>query len=64
VKLNQIDSDKLDFQYCDNGLWEKATDETSFGMEMIDTFTEQLDGKFERILKNGTTYKFDLRILP
>jgi two-component sensor histidine kinase len=63
VKLNQSGSNKLEFQYCDNGLWQNAPNETSFGLEMIDTFTEQLDGKFERILKNGTTYKFDLSIL-
>lgn len=47
------------FNYSDNGNWkEKTSDTSSFGLELIDILTEQLDGK--RILTNekGSNYSF------
>lgn len=44
--------------YQDNGKW-RANKGKSFGLDLVNTFTEQLDGNFERDLKEeGTTYYF------
>ena len=55
--------DYLELEYNDNGTW-KAGTEKSFGMELIDTMTEQLEG--ERALiksEEGTFYTFSLKAL-
>lgn len=55
--------DYLTLRYSDNGTW-KADTEKSFGMELIDTMTEQLEG--ERSLEKteeGTFYTFSLKAL-
>lgn len=45
--------------YKDNGKWVKSEEEEqSFGIILIDTFTEQLDGKYELNTSNGTEYLF------
>jgi len=60
IKLNEDDSFTLD--YFDSGTWKAKTKPTSFGMELIETFTEQLDGSMERISDDtGTLFKFKLR---
>jgi two-component sensor histidine kinase len=48
----------LIIHYSDDGEWLMPKDESSFGLELIETFTHQLDGTFERITENGTTYRF------
>jgi len=49
--------------YSDNGLW-KDQSKSSFGLELIETMTEQLEGEFT-VDKNdeGTHYKFTLKAL-
>lgn len=44
--------------YRDNGNWIKPVSDNSFGMTLIDTFTEQLDGEYTINLEKGTEYKF------
>ena len=46
-------------EYSDNGLWKEPKGDKTFGLQLIDTFVEQLDGSFERkSTKQGTNYKF------
>lgn len=49
--------------YRDDGTWCEPVKEGSFGLELIETLTEQLDGKVVRTLENGTVYRFLLRNL-
>lgn len=49
--------------YEDNGTW-KPPQGVSFGLQLIDIFTEQLEGKYERLVeKNKTSYKFSFNFL-
>jgi len=45
-------------QYNDNGKWLPPQKENSFGIELIETLTDQLDGEYQRDNKSGTTYNF------
>jgi two-component sensor histidine kinase len=46
--------------YSDNGKWKAPTKDSSFGLELIETFTEQLDGSCRReSLDSGTHYHFE-----
>jgi two-component sensor histidine kinase len=63
VGLREIDHVNLEFKYADNGKWESSRSDNSFGLEMIETFTEQLEGTYERSIENGTSYIFKLKIL-
>jgi two-component sensor histidine kinase len=55
--------DYLTLEYSDNGIW-KADTQKSFGLELIDTMTEQLEGEctLEKTDK-GTFYTFFLKAL-
>ena len=53
------DKDFISFNYCDNGTWKAPNSEhSSFGLELIDILTEQLDGSKELSTSNGVCYKF------
>jgi two-component sensor histidine kinase len=44
--------------YFDSGSW-KSEDATGFGLELIDTLTQQLEGRFDLVRnENGSTYTF------
>jgi len=61
--ISEIDNESGFFSlvYSDNGKW-KSTDENSFGTELIDTLTEQLEGNFHlEKSDSGTTYSFSLK---
>lgn len=51
-------SNEIIMVYHDNGTWVDNANKTNFGLSLIDTFTEQLDGKYNRNIDNGTTYTF------
>ena len=53
--------DMFELIYKDSGHWVEPDNEGSFGLELIETLTEQLDGKVERSYDNGTKYIFLLR---
>lgn len=55
--------DKTYFQlsYKDSGVWKSKIRPASFGLELITTLTEQLDGQVERTFENGTKYTFLLK---
>ncbi|MDX1350863.1 MAG: sensor histidine kinase [Putridiphycobacter sp.] len=51
-------NDKIELIYLDNGKWNLTEKKFSFGLELIDTLTEQLEGTYERETENGTRYHF------
>ncbi len=60
ISFNHMKSKTILFTYFDNGIW-KHPKTNSFGTELIDIFTEQLDGHYERTSNDeGTTYAFKL----
>ncbi|MFT5824064.1 MAG: two-component sensor histidine kinase [Crocinitomix sp.] len=64
VEIKRIDdTDFFDFTYRDGGEWKSTPKGNSFGLELIATLTEQLDGHVERRYDEGTKYEFKLRDL-
>lgn len=54
-------SESLEMIYSDNGIW-KDSDEDSFGVQLIEALTEQLEGSFElNIDETGSTYTFQFK---
>jgi two-component sensor histidine kinase len=50
----------IKFIFKDDGDWKTPEKSDSFGLELIDTLTQQLNGTFTRTSENGTTYEFIL----
>ena len=51
----------LKILYKDNGTWKNHdTSPSSFGLELIDSLTEQLNGTYSKDVSNGTEFKFEL----
>lgn len=46
------------FLYSDNGTWIPPIKENSFGLELLETLTSQLDGEISRSIENGTKFTF------
>jgi len=46
--------------YWDNGIWREKQKPNSFGLELIESLTEQMDGTYTRNIKQGTSYEFTL----
>lgn len=61
VELFPREKNMFELMYKDNGKWTEPVKEGSFGLELIETLTEQLDGKVERKSENGTVYRFILK---
>jgi two-component sensor histidine kinase len=58
----QKDSDTYRFNYSDTGNWkEPCKEKSSFGLELIDILTEQMNGEFNLTKDNGTHYTFILK---
>jgi len=57
--------EKVTFRYSDDGNWKPPISDTTFGLELLETLTEQLDGNLARVINNGTHYtlSFDNKIL-
>ncbi|MFK8037898.1 MAG: sensor histidine kinase [Crocinitomicaceae bacterium] len=52
------EKNEIKLLYSDNGKWNLKEKKFSFGLELIDTLTEQLEGKYKRETVNGTHYEF------
>lgn len=65
IKVNALaENDKFILEYADSGTWKKETKEDSFGLDLIDLLTEQLDGTVELQKESeGTRYKFEFKEL-
>jgi two-component sensor histidine kinase len=62
LEINHKDQEFFEMIYCDNGKWKEKSKDSSFGLQLIEVFTEQLDGSFERIVnEKGTYYIFQLK---
>ncbi len=59
IELNPLNDDFFELKYNDTGIW-KSTDDKQirFGLELIETLTEQLEGTFTR---KNTNYIFKLK---
>lgn len=57
-----VHNNKISMSYSDNGKWIENSSKASFGISLIETFTEQLDGSFSRTVENGTTYNFEFTV--
>lgn len=55
------DKGKIVLTYWDNGTWREKQKDSSFGLELIESLTDQMDGVYKRSIKQGTSYEF---ILP
>ncbi len=51
-------SEGVHLTYKDNGKWIESEKENSFGLELIDSLVQQLDGTFELNISKGTEYRF------
>ena len=61
LNISPLGHESFSLKYSDNGNWKKAS-KNSFGLQLIEVFTEQLDGSYERkIDKKGTHYHFKLK---
>lgn len=58
VNMNENIKNFVEFTFADNGTWKEARRENSFGLQLIDTLSEQLNGQFEVNKTNGTKYQF------
>jgi two-component sensor histidine kinase len=59
IKLQKMDQNNFVLTYEDNGTWKIPTRKDSFGMELIDALTEQLEGKMEFSDRPVTKYIFE-----
>lgn len=63
ISIEVIDlNEKFALKYSDNGKWVEADERSNtFGMELINILTEQLDGtKKQYVLESGSYYEFEL----
>lgn len=56
-------SKKLNFVYSDNGIWREDKAKSSLGLELINAFTEQLDGGMVVEYRPFTKYEFELNVI-
>jgi two-component sensor histidine kinase len=62
LEINSKDDMFFEMVYADNGIWKEKSKDSSFGLQLIEVFTDQLDGSFERIVnEKGTSYIFQLK---
>jgi len=60
VIIQSLGENKFRLVYTDNGMWKEKSHD-SFGVELIEAMTQQLDGVMERInSEKGTEYTFEL----
>ena len=60
VSIESEDDRHLKMIYTDNGKWVE-NESASFGQELIEAMTQQMEGSFERIIsETGTQYRFEL----
>lgn len=58
MKMYEPSGDSVIFEYSDNGKWLEPLKTQSFGIELIDALSEQLNGKYEVFREPGTKYHF------
>ncbi|MGV3631054.1 MAG: histidine kinase dimerization/phosphoacceptor domain -containing protein [Bacteroidota bacterium] len=58
MNMHEISEDSINLMYSDNGKWREPVKTHSFGIELIDALSEQLNGKYEVTYEQGTKYHF------
>ena len=58
IDIQQFDKN-VKITYWDDGVWLEQQKTQSFGIELIETLVEQLDGRMERSISEGTLYTFN-----
>ena len=58
IRIGDDEDDRSTIHYADDGEWLARDKEEGFGTVLIDTFTEQLEGHYERDTTHGTSYYF------
>jgi len=53
-----VSGNQIKFLYSDNGKWKAPHSNNSFGLELIETLTEQIEGNYVRTYDEGTHYHF------
>lgn len=62
IEINLKDHDDyIEMVYEDNGHWKNPTTDSSFGTDLIEVLTEQLDGQFDLETTPHTRYTFRLK---
>lgn len=62
INISNFSNDNFVVEFSDNGRWIYPKNKSSFGLELIESFTEQLDGEMKRVIdSNGTKYTFKLK---
>lgn len=56
--IKSLASNTFSFEYEDNGNWQEASDESSFGAELIESLTSQLEGEIHFEKHPTTKYNF------
>ncbi len=57
----EVEGEDVIFDYRDNGKWIAPQKEDTFGLELISSLTEQLEGSFRRTTNDGTQYTFNFK---
>jgi two-component sensor histidine kinase len=60
ISILEENDGTIKFLFMDDGDWKTPEKSDSFGLELIDTLTQQLNGTFTRTSEKGTTYEFIL----
>lgn len=63
LKLVELENGGLYFEFTDNGHWIQPVKESSFGLELIDSLTNQLEGTCEFESEKETKYIFKFKNL-
>ena len=60
LSIQSVESDSIiKLDYSDDGDWKESESDTSLGIELIDAFTEQLDGRYEfKVIEGKSMYQF------
>lgn len=63
IHLKQLSENEAILEYSDNGIW-KAPEQSSFGLELIESLVGQLEGQLERVNnESGTHYVIRFNLL-
>ncbi|PHR49799.1 MAG: hypothetical protein COA32_01305 [Fluviicola sp.] len=62
LEIKNKGNEFFEMTYCDSGEWKQKSKNSSLGLQLIEVFTDQLDGSFERtVSEKGTHYIFQLK---
>lgn len=62
ITISEKENNQFHFDYKDNGTWKAPIRKDSFGLELIETLIEQLNGKIKRTIADGTCYEMQISV--